>query len=101
LEKKERKEKEQVRAKQPDMPGMPAPAGAAKKALEYIDFKEDLEAKEDSLDKRKAEVKEAMKEAGVTTLKVTSPETKRPYLFTLKKQEKLSVTREREGFKKS
>lgn len=87
--------------KQPDLPKMPQPGPAAKKAVEYIRFKEDLEAKEEGLDKRKSDVSASMKEAGSQTLVIESPESKKRYRFTLKKQEKLSVVREKEGFKKS
>lgn len=61
--------------KQGELPNMPKPKGAALKALEYLSYKEDLDSKQDALDKR-------------------SPETQKKYRFTVKQDEKLSVRAE-------
>lgn len=92
-------EKPKKAAKQKELPGMPKIEGAAREALSYISHKEDIDTKMDELERRGENVKKAMKEEGKTTLHVTSPESQKKYDFTLRRQEKLSVTKQKEGFK--
>lgn len=82
------------RPKRGELPNMPKPKGAALKALEYIKYKEDLDAQQEALDKRKDEVLKSMKKNETETFVVQSPETLKKYRFTLKKDEKLSIRKE-------
>lgn len=88
---------EEKTQKQTELPNMPKPKGAALKALEYLSYKEDLDAKQEALDQRKDEVLKAMKKAGTETMVVQSPETQKKYRFTVKLDEKLAVRSEPVG----
>jgi len=86
-------------AKQQELPGTPQPTGAGKLALNYISDKEDIDSRYERLEKKAEEVKKAMKEEGRSTLTVQSPESQRKYDFVVRRHEKLSVIRQKEGFK--
>jgi len=89
--------------KQPELPGTPPRGAAYRAAQDVLKYQDDLRSKEEGLDTRKAEVRNLMKDEGLSTLTVEHPDDPgKQFVFVRKKtEEKLSIRQEKTGFNKT